>query len=709
MLRSEKMKLVTLYLSKDNARKCITELGDNEIAHFRNLNDTIKSDKLLYINELKHIEKLQSRLSFLGKEVENFDLTEVKNSDLDSVEEAINKFYNRMVQLKTIKKETHSNLIKLKEDLHMLEDMERFVSEVGANSEKMKFEFITGIVDRGQKFLIKKILHQALRRNIVIKTRDNDKHQKVIFIIFTHGKEALDKMNKIFVSLGGRILDMEKYTEPKKNLLALTSVISQIENVEDFNKEAMKNEVEKISQMYLTLKYYVDKESKIYNTLNKFNFDKGRDSLMGEAWIREDDYNRLQKLSETSENSDWHFVFEDNTDVTEDPPSAFKLNKYTEVFQDLINVYGVPSYREINPAIFMIFLFPMLFGVMFGDIFHGIILVFMAWYMIKHKEKLYKKYKSFTLLIDGRYVLFLCGLASILFGFLYSDITSFPLNLFGGRIKNRSSSDDIYPFGLDPDWHGAKNEMEFTNSVKMKLSIVIGFLHMGLGVVLSFCNAFYFSNYVDLYCVVIPQALAYVAFLGYLVFLIVYKWLYIDLSKNINPSLISTLVLMYTSPFNIKDPLYSGQMYVQLFMMFILFISLPWMFFAKPIYLFKKKLVKSEDTLDIWMNSGIHTIEFGIGLISNSSSYLRLWAVSLAHAQLTKVLVEFTIGLNNYVLQIVLFPIFMALTFGLLIGLEGLGSCLHALRLNWIEFHSKFYKGGGYKFEPLSFKQVIDD
>jgi len=108
--------------------------------------------------------------------------------------------------------------------------------------------------------------------------------------------------------------------------------------------------------------------------------------------------------------------------------------------------------------------------------------------------------------------------------------------------------------------------MEFTNSVKMKLSIVIGFLHMGLGVVLSFCNAFYFSNYVDLYCVVIPQALAYVAFLGYLVFLIVYKWLYIDLSKNINPSLISTLVLMYTSPFNIKDPLYSGQMYVQLFM-----------------------------------------------------------------------------------------------------------------------------------------------
>ncbi|WUR03011.1 V-type proton atpase subunit A (VPH1) [Vairimorpha necatrix] len=709
MIRSEEMEFVTLYLSKDNARKCITELGNNEITHFKDLNDNVKSDKLLYTNELKHIEKLQSRLNFLGKEVENVELSEMKNSDLDTVEESINKYYNRMVQLKNIKKDTHSNLMKLKEDLHMVEDMERFVSDVSGDSSKISFEFITGIVDRKQKFLMKKILHQAFRRNLVVKTRDSDKHKKVIFIIFTHGKEAFDKIRMIFVSLGGRILDMEKYNEPKKNLLALTSVISRIESVEDHNKEAMKNEVEKISRLYLTLKYYIEKEYKIYRTLNKFNFDEGRDCLIGEAWIRKDDCFKLQKMSESSENSDWHFVFEKNSKVDETPPSSFKLNEYTEVFQDLINVYGVPSYREINPAIFMIFLFPMLFGVMFGDVFHGLILVFMSCFMIKHKESLYKKYKSFALLIDGRYVLFLCGLSSILFGFLYSDSTSFPIDIFGGRIRNRTTVDDIYPFGLDPDWHEAKNSMEFTNSVKMKMSIIIGFLHMGLGVVLSFLNAFHFSDYVDMYCVLIPQALAYATFLGYLVFLIVFKWLYIDLSLE-NPSLISTLVLMYTSPFTVKNPLYPGQAYVQLCIVLTLLIALPWMFFAKPIYLFKKKLVKGDDSLDVWMNSGIHTIEFGIGLISNSSSYLRLWAVSLAHAQLTKVLVEFTIGGNNSIfLKIFLSPIFILLTFGLLIGLEGLGACLHALRLNWIEFHSKFYKGTGYKFEPLTFKQTSEE
>lgn len=84
---------------------------------------------------------------------------------------------------------------------------------------------------------------------------------------------------------------------------------------------------------------------------------------MGEAWIRKDDLFKLEKMSEASENSDWHFVFEKHKNLIEIPPCSFKLNKYTEVFQNLVNVYGVPAYGEINPAIFLIFLFPMLFGV----------------------------------------------------------------------------------------------------------------------------------------------------------------------------------------------------------------------------------------------------------------------------------------------------------------------------------------------------------
>lgn len=708
MLRCEKMNLIKLYLSKDNARKCIEELGETEMIHFKDLNNEIKNDKLLYINEIKHIEKLQNRLQTLNKCIQDVELSEMKNSDLEIVEEQVTKFYYRMAQLNNIKKETKTKMMKLKEDLELVDFMKNFVLEISGDSSKLKFDFITGIVDRNKKFLIKKILCQALRGNLVIKNKDIEKYQKTIFLIFTHGDENLERMKKIFVSLGGRVLDIEKYNDPQKNSLALTSVISQIDCVEKHNDEAMKNEIQKISSLYLTWKYYIEKEYKIYKSLNKFNFDKDRDLLVGDAWVRTDDLNRLKRMSESSENSDWNFAFE-KIEICEDvPPSSFKLCKYVETFQDLVNVYGLPSYGEINPGIFMIFLFPMLFGVMFGDVFHGTLLVLISMYFIKHAKKLKKKFKSIEMLIDGRYVMFLCGLCSILFGFLYSDFSAFSINLFGSRIANRTNDFDIYPFGIDPAWHEAANNMEFTNSVKMKLSLVIGFLHMGLGICISIFNCLYFKNTVDLLCVVIPQAIAYVAFFGYLIFLILFKWLTIDLNVR-NPSLISTYVLMFTSPFEIKDQIYPGQMFVQLILLCLIFLSFPWMLLVKPIYLIKKNRVKNKEYTDLWMNQGIHMVEFGIGLISNSSSYLRLWAVSLAHAQLTKVLVENTIKQDSILLQAALLPLFIAGTLTLLIGLEGLGACLHSLRLNWIEFNSKFYGGTGYKFEPLSFKEINED
>lgn len=74
-----------------------------------------------------------------------------------------------------------------------------------------------------------------------------------------------------------------------------------------------------------------------------------------------------------------------NTDVVK-PPTYFELNSFTRPFQTIVNTYSIPKYKEVNPGVFTIVTFPFLFGVMFGDVGHGLCVLIFALFLIYKKD-----------------------------------------------------------------------------------------------------------------------------------------------------------------------------------------------------------------------------------------------------------------------------------------------------------------------------------
>jgi len=192
------------------------------------------------------------------------------------------------------------------------------------------------------------------------------------------------------------------------------------------------------------------------------------------------------------------------------------------------------------------------------------------------------------------------------------------------------------------------------------------------------------------------------------------------------PNLITTLINIALAPGNVDEPMYAGQAGIQNFLLAIALISVPVLLFAKPIFLSRQHGTEVQHHSDegeeedheehnfgeIIIHQAIETIEFVLGMVSNTASYLRLWALSLAHSELAGVFWEkaMLVTLNqNWFAAYLGYGVFAGITFGVLLMMDVLECFLHALRLHWVEFQNKFFHADGIRFSPFSFKAIISD
>merc|ERR1712113_230888 len=117
---------------------------------------------------------------------------------------------------------------------------------------------------------------------------------------------------------------------------------------------------------------------------------------------------------------------------------------------------------------------------------------------------------------------------------------------------------------------------------------------------------------------------------------------------------------------------------------------------------------------EVFIHQVIETIEMVLSTVSHAASYLRIWALSLAHQQLSPVFFTktLTMGLTmdfpyNGLMLYFMFAAWFGITVAVLLGMDVLECFLHTLRLHWVEFQSKFYKADGEPFAPYDIKKLV--
>jgi V-type H+-transporting ATPase subunit a len=150
------------------------------------------------------------------------------------------------------------------------------------------------------------------------------------------------------------------------------------------------------------------------------------------------------------------------TQTTLMPPTYFRTNDFTWAFQEIVNTYGIPTYKEVNPSVFACVTFPFLFGVMFGDIGHGFMVFAFGLYLCIKNEQLSSQKSALAVMLPARFLILLMGVFATYNGLIYNDFMAIPINAFWGSCYTnehgeptdvRNPPDCVYPIGIDWVWN----------------------------------------------------------------------------------------------------------------------------------------------------------------------------------------------------------------------------------------------------------------
>jgi V/A-type H+-transporting ATPase subunit I len=345
-------------------------------------------------------------------------------------------------------------------------------------------------------------------------------------------------------------------------------------------------------------------------------------------------------------------------------PTVLRNKRYFQAFEKITLTQGPPTPGELDPTPLIGLIFPVFYGLMFGDAGHGLVLTVFGLFMLK---RIAPNLKPWAIMITA------FGISAMISGLMVGEYFGLhgeevpvlggvfePIHRFGARIGLTIETEEI------PRLLG--------------LAIGVGAFHLSLGFALDIAKKIRIGNNYEALTMSIPTFLWYV--LGAIPFGVGLLQVNIDLAAASSSELPHLLF-----PFMTVGAVTNYIVLPTTAVCSLLIIL------SHPVgVLLRKHTVPLGDAVILgpieWL---LRMIEF----LANSISYVRIGILLIIHATLVSVIRTFTYD------NMMLLP--AAIIFNLLvIALEGMIVFIQALRLHLYEWFTKFYEGGGEMFEGLS-------
>jgi len=270
-------------------------------------------------------------------------------------------------------------------------------------------------------------------------------------------------IEKVLADVAWEEIEYPKESEAL-SLQAQKKIISQIEQTKK-NMNETEVKIENIGQAHrqeLSKIYYFIKLKKSLLEARRFSCTTDKTVLFS-GWVPDEEKERL--ISEVKKIADISYVESrspEQADVPkEDVPVQFKHSPILKPFEMLIDAYGLPRYGSIDPTLFVAISFLIMFGAMFGDIGHGLVLALVSLYLWKSRKENLKKAAALILY---------CGISSSVFGVLYGS---------------------FFGFEFESVWiKPMENILEV-----FKASIMLGIVLISIGILLNIINALRDKDY----------------------------------------------------------------------------------------------------------------------------------------------------------------------------------------------------------------------